>query len=69
MEFQGMGPRAVARRRAFAELVDACGGDLEMADDLVAALADDPPSLEDLRRLVAHAREVAADIAAERRNR
>jgi hypothetical protein len=69
MEFQGSNPAAVARRRAFADLVDACGGDTEMADDLVAALADDPPSLDDLRRLVAHAREVAADIEEERRKR
>lgn len=69
MEFQGMGPMAVAKRRAFAELVSACGGDAEMADDLVAALAGDPPSLDDLRRLAAHAREVAADIADERRKR
>ncbi len=69
MEFQCMGPMAVAKRRAFAELVAACGEDAEMADDLVAALADDPPSLDDLRWLVAHAREVAADIAAERRKR
>jgi len=69
MEFQGTGPMAEARRRAYAQLVDACGGDTEMADDLVAALAEDPPSPDDLRRLVSHAREVAADIEAERRNR
>ena len=67
MEFQGFGPSAVAQRREYARLVEACGGDAEMADDLIAALADDPPSLDDLGRLVAHAREVAADIEAERR--
>jgi hypothetical protein len=69
MEFEGMGPMAEAKRREVARLVGACGGDLEMADDLVAALAEDPPTLEDLRRLVAHAREVHADIAEERRKR
>lgn len=40
-----------------------------MADDLIGALADDPPSLDDLRRLVAHAHGVKADIEAERRKR
>jgi hypothetical protein len=69
MEFQGTSPRAQAKRREFARLVEACGGDLGMADDLVAALAEDPPTLDDLRRLVAHAREVHADIEAERRKR
>jgi len=69
MEFQGTGPLAQAKRRAYGRLVDACAGDTEMADDLVAALAEDPPTLDDLRRLVAHAREVASDIGDERRKR
>jgi hypothetical protein len=69
MEFECTGPMIEAKRREFARLVAACDGDLEMADDLVAALAEDPPTLEDLRRLVAHAREVQADIADERRKR
>jgi hypothetical protein len=69
MESWGTGQRAAAKRRAYARLVDACAGDADMADGLVAALAEDPPTLDDLRRLAAHAREVAADIAEERRKR
>ena len=67
MEFQGTGPVAVAKRRAFAELVEACEGDHEMADDLIAAFAEGEPTAADLRAVAAHARDVAADIEAERR--
>ena len=59
MEIGGFGPVAQAKRRAYGEIVEACGGDAEMADDLVAAL----------RRIAAHAREVAAEIEEERRKR
>jgi len=67
MEFRGTGPIEEAKRRAYAHIADACGGDTEMADELVEWFAEDtPPSLADLRMVAAHAREVAADIEAER---
>lgn len=69
MEFQGFRPSTEAKRRLFAQLVEACGGDAGMADDLVLALAGEEPTIGDLKRLLAHAREVAADIADERRKR
>ena len=69
MEFGGFSPLAQAKRRAYGQLVEACRGDAVMADDLIAALAEDPPTLDDLRRLAAHAREVAAEIEEERRKR
>jgi hypothetical protein len=55
-----------AKRRAYRLIVDACGGDAGIADELVESFAaDTPPSLSDLRRIAAHAREVAAEVAAD----
>lgn len=67
MEFQGMGPMAQARRRAYGRIVDACGGDAEQADDMIAALFGDDPSLADLRGLAEDARMIAAEIEEEER--
>lgn len=68
MEFHGTGALAWAKRRAYGAIVEACGGDMELADELVASLAEaDPPTLADLRMVAAHAREVAAEIEAEGR--
>jgi len=67
MEFQGFNPSAMAKRRAYQRILDACGGDTEMADELVEYFTDDtPPSLRDLRALAARA-EAAAESGEEDR--
>ena len=64
MIFGGYGI-ARAKRRAYQDLVEALGGDAQMADDLIASHVDGEPTLADLRWLVRHAREVESEIAEE----
>ena len=54
-----------AKRREYQNLVEALGGDVEMADDLIASHVEGEPTLADLRWLVRHAREVEDEIADE----
>lgn len=65
MEIFGHDLVALARRRAYRDVVEACGGDKELADDLIEGFAGGNPSLSDLRQIAAHARDVAAEIEAE----
>jgi hypothetical protein len=67
MEFPGTGHVATAKRLAYGRILEACGGDTEIADGLIGCFADGtPPTLADLRMVAAHAWEVTAEIEAER---
>ncbi len=52
-------------RRARDRILTACGGDAEMANDLIAAHAGENPTVADLVAVADHAEEVQADIAAD----
>ena len=65
MRLSALGLVATAKRRAYRRIVNACGGDWQLADDLIALFVEGEPTLGDLRAVAAHAREVAAEIAAE----
>jgi len=54
-----------AKRRAYRDILRACGGDRELADDVIAGFVGENPSLADLRAVAERAREIAAEIEAE----
>ncbi len=59
-EFAGAQERD--KRRVYRRIVEACGGDGDAADSLIAEFAEGAPTIEDLVDVAEHAEEVARDI-------
>jgi len=59
-EFAGAQERD--KRRVYRRIVEACGGDTDAADGLIAEFAEGTPAIEDLVDVAEHAEEVAREI-------